>query len=104
MLRHEICEPDDWSGTGRRRVLVEGPDAWARRPALVAAGYEVVTCCGPSVYEQCPLLLQGTCATAASADEIVCELRPDCRGDIMDALEERYPHLVVRRTVRELLR
>jgi hypothetical protein len=103
MLRHDICEPDGWASTGRRRVLVEGPDSWAWRPALVAAGYEVVTCRGPSPYEQCPLLLHGTCATAAGADEIVCELPSDSRGGIMDALEERYPHLVVRRSARELL-
>jgi hypothetical protein len=103
MLRHAICEPDPWAGTGRRRVLVEGPDSWAWRPALVAAGYEVVTCRGPSPYEQCPLLLQGTCAAASGADEIVCELPSDVRDDIMDALEEQYPRVILRRSARELL-
>jgi hypothetical protein len=103
MLRHELCEPDDWAGTGRRRILVEGPDSWAWRPAFVAAGYEVVTCRGPSPYEQCPLLVLGTCATAAGADEIVCELPTESRGDIMDELEARYPQLVVHRSARELL-
>lgn len=103
MLYHDVCEPDAWSGSGKRRVLVEGPDSWAWRPALVAAGYEVVTCRGPSPYEQCPLLVHGTCETAAGADEIVCELPSDYRGDIMDALEDRYPQLTVRRSAHELL-
>ena len=103
MLSHSTCEPDDWAWNGRRRVLVEGPDSWAWRPALVAAGYEVVTCRGPSPYEQCPLLVHGTCATASAADEIVCELPSDCRGEVVDALEERYPTVTLRRSARELL-
>jgi hypothetical protein len=103
MLRHEICEPEDWAWTGRRRVLVEGPDSWAWRPRLVAAGYDVVTCRGPSPYEQCPLLVLGTCAAASAADEIVCGLPADVRGPVIDSLEERYPHATVRRSVCELL-
>jgi hypothetical protein len=103
MIRHQVCDPDGWTGTGRRRVLVEGPDSWAWRPALVAAGYEVVTCRGPSPYEQCPLLVLGTCEAAAGAHEIVCELPSDCRGDVLDALDERYPQVIVRRSARELL-
>jgi hypothetical protein len=103
MVLHTVCETDDWTETGGRRVLVEGPDSWAWRPALVAAGYDVVTCRGPSPFEQCPLLVHGTCAAAAGAHEIVCELPSDCRGDVMDALEERYPQVTVRRSVRELL-
>jgi len=103
MIHHRICEPDGWAGTDRRRVLVEGPDSWAWRPALVAAGYEVVTCRGPSPYEQCPLLVRGACTTAAGAHEIVCDLPSDVRGGVMDALEERYPQVSVRRTARELL-
>ena len=104
MLYHEVCEPEGWSGSGKRRVLVEGPDSWAWRPALVAAGYDVVTCRGPSPYEQCPLLLHGTCGPAAGADEIVCDLPSDVRGDIMGALEQRYPEVTLRRSARELLR
>ena len=103
MVRHEICEPDDWGWTGKRRVLVEGPDSWAWRPPLVAAGYEVVVCRGPSPYEQCPLLVHGRCATASAANEIVCLLPADARDAVMDELEAQYPRVKVRRSARELL-
>ena len=103
MLRHDSCEPDDWTWSGRRRVLVEGPDSWAWRPKLMAAGYDVVTCRGPSPYEQCPLLVSGSCAAASAAHEIVCELPADVRGAVMDSLEERYPQAMLHRSVRELL-
>ena len=102
-LVRTMCEPESWAWTQRPRVLVEGPDSWAWRPALSAAGYEVVTCRGPSPYEDCPLLVLGTCATASVADEIVCELPSDQRRDVIDALEERYPLTRVHRSARELL-
>jgi hypothetical protein len=102
-IRHEICQPDEWTWTGRPRVLVEGPDAWAWRPRLAAAGYEVVACRGPSPYEQCPLLVHGECATASAADEIVCDLPASERGAVVDALTERYPLSRLHRSPRELL-
>lgn len=102
-LFRRVCEPETWTWSGSPRVLVEGPDSWAWRPTLAAAGYEVVTCPGPSAYERCPLLVLGTCAVASAADEIVCELPADERGDVTRALAERYPRTPVHRSVRELL-
>jgi hypothetical protein len=84
-------------------VLVEGPDSWAWRPTLAAAGYEVVACPGPSAYERCPLLVLGACAVASAADEIVCELPAEHRANVAHALAERYPRARVRRSARELL-
>ena len=95
-----VCEPEEWAWTGQRRVLVESPDAWAIRPKLVAAGYEVAICRGPSPYDVCPLLLHGRCATASAAHEIVCEVG----GGIADALTDVYPRVQVHRSVRSLLR
>jgi hypothetical protein len=96
---HTVCEPEEWAWTGRRRVLVESPDAWAIRPKLAAAGYEVATCRGPTPYDVCPLLLHGSCATASAAHAIVCEVG----GGIADALTDAYPQVQVHRSVRSLL-
>ena len=80
-------------------MLVESPDAWAIRPKLVEAGFEVATCRGPGPYDICPLLLHGHCATASAADEIVCEVG----GGIAELLTEAYPLTQVHRTHRALL-
>jgi hypothetical protein len=45
----------------------------------------------------------GTCATAAAADTIVCDLPPADRADVAEALEESYPLTPVVRSAHELL-
>jgi hypothetical protein len=103
-ILHGCAEPEDWTYTGKPRVLVEGPDSWAWRPRLTAAGFEVATCRGPSPYEQCPLLISGVCATAAAADTIVCDLPLADRANVVEALAESYPLTRVVRSAHELLR
>jgi hypothetical protein len=90
------CEPDAWaSATGRKRVLVEGPDSWALAEELESAGYEVAICHGPEGNERCPLLVSNQCAAAAGADAIVSAL-PAADGDpIVRALADAYPNTPV---------
>jgi hypothetical protein len=89
------CEHTVWEGGGGKRVLVEGPDAWALVEPLKAAGYDVATCRGPSEAEQCSLLESGTCSAAGEADAIVSGLLSTDGIAIVRALGEKYPNVPV---------
>ena len=95
----KVCQPGEWSFSGRRRVLVEGPDAWAWEAPLAEAGYEVIACRGPNPEEQRPLLVFGACATAAAAHEIASDV-----PEVATALRERYPLTPLRSSPAKLLR
>jgi hypothetical protein len=87
----KTCLAPEWQWSGRRRVLIESPDAWTVAPDLEAAGYEVVACRGPGPGERCPLLHDGHCATASAADVIVSDLPWTDGAAIERALSDRYP-------------
>lgn len=91
VFRKKMCETPEWRWSGRPRVLIESPDAWAIAPDLEAAGYEVVTCRGPGPEERCPLLEFGSCPTASAAGVIVSDLPWIEGGAIERRLRERYP-------------
>ena len=93
-----VCTPPEWEWTGQRRVLVEGPDAWAWVVPLREAGCEAIACRGPDPDEQCPLLAFGVCATAAAAHEIASQL-----GEVECALRAHYPFTPVHARPEELL-
>lgn len=81
-----IIETGDWpEREGRKRVLVENPDAsqlWAYAEILREAGYDVATCAGehPDGKDRCPLIETGRCGLVEGADVVVstCSIQ---RGD-----------------------
>jgi hypothetical protein len=79
------------------RVVVEIPDAgdrWVASELLTAAGYEVVSCGGPSdLHRACPIELGEGCPAIADADVVVSSLRADVarHGGILAGLRARYP-------------
>ena len=89
---------------GRRRVLVENPDAATRAvmaQLLEGAGYAVETCAGPEAHEpaRCPVLSGEVCPLAARADVIVSGLgltRPTTRDVLrrLRALHRSVPILI----------
>jgi hypothetical protein len=91
----KTCFAPEWAWSGRPRVLLESPDAWAVAHDLEAAGYEVVACRGPGPRERCPLLRDGHCATASAAHVIVSDLPWIEGGQIERRLRERYPSATV---------
>jgi hypothetical protein len=72
-----IIETGEWSAReGRKRALVENPDAgvlWAYADILREAGYDVATCTGehPDGHDRCPLLEVGHCQLVEGADIVV---------------------------------
>lgn len=74
MLFRRTCSAGDWQRNGRRRVLIEAPEAWSWAPRLEEAGYEVALCCGPEPRQWCPLLVDGLCPTSAEAHVILSDL------------------------------
>lgn len=81
-----IIETGEWpEREGRKRALVENPDAaqlWAYAEVLRGAGYEVATCTGehPDGESVCPLIETGKCGLVDGADVVVstCSIQ---RGD-----------------------
>jgi hypothetical protein len=79
------------------RVVVEIPDAgdrWVASELLTEAGYEVVSCGGPSDLDRsCPIEVGESCPAIAAADVVVSSLRADVarHGGILAELRSRYP-------------
>ena len=84
--KEHTIETGEWpQREGRRRALVENPDAaqlWAYAEVLREAGYEVATCAGehPDGGARCPLIETGHCGLVEGADVVVstCSVH---RGD-----------------------
>jgi hypothetical protein len=75
--KKHLIETGDWSARdGRKRALIENPDAgqlWAYAETLRDAGYNVATCTGehPNGQDRCPLLELGRCELVEGADVVV---------------------------------
>ena len=91
--------PAAWEpGSTRRRVLVESEDLaerWAIDQELSAAGFDVVSCGGPSTLAGgvCTLHATGSCPAAAGADVIFHRLGPLDPGaaQVLTELKVAYP-------------
>jgi RimJ/RimL family protein N-acetyltransferase len=77
----------------RPRVLVEGAGGrWHGEEAVRAAGFDVLTCAGPTGRRRpCPALSGAPCPLAARADAVVIS-RPPEHSD-WHALVDAHPHL-----------
>lgn len=74
------------------RVLLEiadGADRWAYARAFRAAGYEVLTCGGPTERERCPLVDLGRCGLVETASVVV--MNADV-ADVRDLLAAHATH------------
>ena len=87
----------EWHYEDRPRVLVENADsaiASATEHLLLAEGFDIATCSGPSGRRaRCPLVTDGECAQAQEADVILYSLRindPDCL-DVLRTLRLAVP-------------
>lgn len=87
--------PPAWEArTGRRRVLIEHPDAATRQrleTALRDRGYDTLACPGPGQRDGCPLLGQTICPAVAQADVVVTGLAEDGPGRVV-ATTIRYDY------------
>jgi hypothetical protein len=98
--KRPVAEPVPRFGEDRDatvRVVVEIPDPgdrWVASKLLTEAGYEVVSCGGPSDLDQrCPIELGEGCPAIADADVVVSSLRADVvrHGGILAGVRARYP-------------
>ena len=107
-----MIEHGEWpERSGCRRVLIENPDAadlWAHAGILGDAGYDVVTCLGPSAPGTvpangtatfCPLVEHGDCPLVEGADVVVSTTCVTGSREILASLtSRRLPALVVEGT------
>ena len=79
---------------GKPRVLVEDPSelaAMSDHSVFLQAGFDVAVCSGPDGSTACPLVAEGTCALAESADVVLFGL------DVDDAAGRDVLHAHLRR-------
>jgi hypothetical protein len=101
LRKPRTIQPPFWSSErGRGRVLIEnqdGAELWAHAGALQEAGYDAVTCFGPSPKERvtCPLVTGEGCQLVETADVVISTTRLADGGEVLAAVRRCHPHALI---------